>query len=67
MNKQLEFFCNIDTYAAKTYIPRKTVYVNGQMNKKLSTPRDKKSLRKIKQKYAMEQISKWPSLRGRQT
>ena len=50
INKQWKFFCDIYADAEKTYIPRKTVYVNGKMNKKLSTPLDKKTLRKIKQK-----------------
>ena len=50
INKQWEFFCNIYADAEKTYIPRKTVYVNGKMDKKLITPLDKKALWKIKPK-----------------
>ena len=61
INKQWQFFCNVYSEAEKTYIPRKTVYVHGKMNKKLSTPLDKKTLRKIKKKrYGAKFEKTWP-------
>ena len=50
INKQWEIFTNIFYEEEKKFVPRKVVYVNGVKNKKLSTPLDKKTLSKIKQK-----------------
>ena len=50
INKQWETFKNIFYEEEKKFVPRKVVYVNGVKNKKLSTPLDKKTLSKIKQK-----------------
>ena len=60
MNKQWQFFCNVYSEAEKTYIPRKTVYVNGKMNKKLSTKRPcvrlkKKIWGKVRKDLALEE------------
>ena len=50
VNEQWDFFKNILQKAEEKYIPRKTVYVNGKKNKKLSTPLDRKTIQKIKKK-----------------
>ena len=37
--------------AEKEFIPRKKVFINGKLSKKLSTPFDRKTLQKIKKKF----------------
>ena len=50
VQKQWEFFKQKYHETEKTYVPRKNVFINGKMSKKLSTPLDAKSISKIKKK-----------------
>ena len=50
VNKQWTFFRDKYLEAEREFIPRKKVFINGKLSKKLSTPYDKKTLQKIKKK-----------------
>ena len=50
IDKLWEIFTEKYYKAEKECIPKKLVYINGQESKRLSTPLDKKNLRKIKKK-----------------
>ena len=50
IEKQWEIFKDKYHELEKECVPRKNVYINGKLNKKLSTPLDKKNLRLIKKK-----------------
>ena len=50
IEKQWEIFRDKFNEIESTCIPRKKVTINGKISKKLSTPLDKKSLRKLKKK-----------------
>ena len=63
INKQWQFFCNVYSEAGKNiYFPKDSVRQR-EMNKKLSTPLDKKTLRKIykkRKRYGAKFLKTWP-------
>ena len=50
VNEQWTFFKTNFSKIEIKYVPRKTVYINGKLSKKLSSPLDRKTLLKIKKK-----------------
>ena len=58
VNQLWQIFSDVYNAAERECIPTKTVFIDGKKSKKLSTPLDKKTLRKIKKKNRL-----WSSVR----